>query len=202
MADPGLDEPVAPGWRVDAKGKEYIPRQSGKGILYRQGEETIEEALARDAVPRDERPPRPRRKSAANKQMPKQPPPTKMELKELEALLTQAFTSPAAICAVTGDEWAVDHFRKAGPGLARNLVTAAEQDPWLRKKLEEFVTGGELATRFLSLMSVAGAVVVYTVPPLLYFTSIPLPAARAMFQVPPRPRRVPAPPPTEGPIPT
>jgi hypothetical protein len=175
-------EPVGPPepWRQDKNGKEYTPRKGGRGVVYRDGDETVDEALTRDAGPKV--PKRPRRKM----KLPKPPPPKRVELKELEAMLAELFRSPAVACAMAGDEWAAGHFTMQGPTLARNVVAAAEHNPWLRSKLEEMASGGDVAMKLLSLVGVAGAFVVYIVPPILYYTSIPAEGARRMFEVPDR----------------
>lgn len=207
----GLEEAVAPpppqptadAWKPDRQGREYIPRTSGKpGIIYRQGDETVEQARDRDAKPRDKRP----------KRKPKRPPmpdaPRQVDLKELEATLAEALKSPAMICATFGDEWPAEHFTNSGPYLARNLVMASEHNPWLRKKLEEAATGQDAMMKVVSLVGVGGALFAYAIPPVIYWLNLPVPGkTREMFGIPPRREHQPAPnatgpyrPPAEAPI--
>lgn len=191
--DPELDAitPPAPAdngagageqWRTDSRGREYIPARDRRGNLYRVGKESIAEALARDAAPAKDQ--RPRRKSKP----PKKPPaPAKADLKELEKMLVEAFTSPSFVCATFGDEWGADHFTRQGPVLARNLIVASEHNPWLRRKLEEMAVGGELPIMLISMIGVAGALIGYAAPPLIYWLNLPVPdRARAMYGIPDR----------------
>jgi hypothetical protein len=177
-----LDDPAAAaelnGWRANRAGRLYIPRPDGIGQIYRRGEESVAEAFARDAKPKDERP----RKS---KTPPRKPPPAKADLRELEQLLSEAFRSPAVACAAFGDEWSADHFTNQGPALARNLVLSAEHNPWLRRKLEDAASGGDMAMQLVSLLGVAGALASYMLPPLIWWFGLGVPdKAREMFGIP------------------
>lgn len=191
LADtPPATEPVTPGWKTDTAGRQFINKPSGRGMIYRRGEETIDEALQRDAQGPDPKPPK--------RKKPKKPPPPKgVDLQALEETIAEALKSPASIAGMFGDEWLVDHFIDKGPLLARNLVKASETNPWLRRKLEEIATGGDMAVQFLTVLSLAGAVVMYAAPPVLYLTNARLsPQARFMLGVPERRRpEPPAPPP-------
>jgi hypothetical protein len=114
------------------------------------------------------------------------PPPAHVDLKELEKLLTEALAAPAMPCAMFGDEWAANHFTTQAPYLARNLVLAAEHNPWLRLKLEAMATGQDAAVKLLGMAGVAGALFGYAVPPLVHFLNLPVaPKAREMFGIPP-----------------
>lgn len=170
------------GWQYDKKGKPFIPAQGRRGIIRPQtAGESPQEALARDQRDRDEKP----KRKGTGKTTKKPPPPRKADLRELEAMLAEAFRSPAMVCAATGDDWAVEHFYKEGPNLARNLVLSAEHNPWLRRKLEEAASGGDLMMKVLSMVGVAGAGIAYALPPLIYYLGLrPLEPARRMFQVP------------------
>lgn len=207
MAD---TEPVGPaadtppdstpgGWQYDANGKPFIAAPHRRGIIRPKGNESPQEAITRDAQGRDERP----RRKGSGKTTKKPPPPKKEDLKELEAMLVEAFRSPAMVCAATGDEWAVEHFYREGPNLARNLVLASEHNPWLRKKLENAATGGDLMMKILSMIGIAGAGVAYALPPLIYYLNLPaFDPARKMFNVPyrkPPVHAVPTPPPDPEP---
>ncbi|HEX6461131.1 MAG TPA: hypothetical protein VF032_19600 [Thermoleophilaceae bacterium] len=176
-------ESGAAGWQRDGRGREYVKHPGGKGTLWRQGDETIEEALARDAeqAPKDRRP---RRKSKT----PKKPPaPRRVDLKELEAAIAEALQAPAMVCGMFGEEWAANHFTAQGPYLARNLILASEHNPWLRAKLEEWATGEAAAMKLMSLVGVTGALIGYAVPPIVYFANLPVPdKAREMFNIPDR----------------
>ena len=167
------------GWQRDKQDREYIPARGRKGIIYRKGEESVQEALTRDEK-RDQRP----RKSKTAK---KPPPPQKVDLRELEAILAEGLRSPAMMCAAFGDQWAADHFTNQGPLLARNLVAAAEHNQWLRKKLESYASGGDMMMNVLAMVGVGGALVGYAVPPVVYWLNLPVPdKAREMFGIPPR----------------
>lgn len=185
----------APEWKVRASdGKQYIPRPAGKsGIIIRQGEETIAQALERDALPRDKRP---RRRSKT----PKKPdPPKQVDLKALEAALAEALKQPALACALAGDEWGADHFTNAGPYLARNLIVASEHNPWLRRKLEEMATGQDAMMKVVSMVGVGGGIFLYVVPPAIYWFNLPVPDTfRQKFGIPPRREQKP---PYAGPTP-
>lgn len=200
MAEPGEagPEPVGPpeppsdGWLTDSRGRKFAPRPEGGGIVYRKGEETLEEALMRDSTkPKDRRPkkkpPTPRKPDA----------PSQVDLKELEKMLAEALKSPAMICATFGDEWAAMHFTERGPYLARNMVMASQHNPWLRRKLEEMATGGDAAMKLISLVGVGGALALYVVPPVVYFLNLPVgDKTRAMLDIPYRnPADAPSPPP-------
>jgi hypothetical protein len=193
-----LEEPVAPpppppeppeAWQVDKQGREYVKRKDGRpGIIVRQGEETIEQARERDAAgPKDRRP---RRKTKTPK-MPE--PPKQLDLKALEAALTEALKTPALACAMVGDQWAADHFTQTGPYLARNLILASEHNPWLRRKLEEMATGGDAMMTVISLVPVIGGLMLYFVPPVIYWFNLPVPdQTRQRFGIPPRKEQTPA----------
>lgn len=190
----GNGKPPDDGWRVDKQGREYIPRGADRrGVIYRQGEETQDQARERDSRPRDKRP----RKS---KRGPMPEAPRTIDLKELEAALAEGLKAPAMLCAAMGDEWAANHFVQQGPFLARNLITASQHNPWLRAKLEEAATGQEATMKIITLVGVGGALVSYTLPPLVYWLNLPVPdRTRAMFGVPERRQKPPpnatAPPP-------
>ena len=178
--------PVGDVWSVDKRGKQYISAQGRKGIIYREGDETVAEAIARDQRPRAERPKR--------KKPPTPPAPTKTDLKELEHVLAEAFTSPAMLCAAFGDEWAANHFALQGPALARNLVNASDHNPWLKKQLERAASGEALTMQLMTLLGVGGALFAYAVPPVIYWFNLPVPGqARMMFNIPDRREHVPEP---------
>ncbi len=190
-------------WLRDKQGRDYIPRQDGRsGIIVRQGDETIEQAISRDSRPKagDKRP---RRKSKPR--MPEAP--RKVDLKELEQELSMALKAPAAVARTFGDEWLTDHFDLSAPYLARNLVLAAEHNPWLRKKLEEAATGQDAMMKIIGLVGVSGALIGYAVPPIIYVLNLPVPEkARELWGMPPRRETPPPyaagpPPAPESPIP-
>jgi hypothetical protein len=184
LEEPTPPEPVAAEdspWEVDKNGKEYVGRKGKSGIIYRKDGETVDEARERDAKPKDQRP---RRRTKP----PKAPdPPKKLELKELEAMMTEALKQPAIIAAMAGDQWAEDHFLKSAPYLARNLIVAAEHNPWLKRWLEEASVGQEAMMKIVSLAGVGGALFLYIVPPVIYFMNLPVPnSTRAKFGIPDR----------------
>jgi hypothetical protein len=194
----GATEPAGEegGWRVDKQGRSFIAARGRSGIIYRKGNETVEEALARDAKgPRDTPP---RKKGPATPRKP--PAPSAPSLKDLEYALAEGLRSPAMFCAMAGEEWAANHFTVQGPVLARNLVKAAEHNPWLRAKLEAAVMGEDIMVKVITMMGVGGALAAYAVPPLVYFLNPPFVSekTREMFGVPDRRAKepdAPAPPP-------
>lgn len=171
-------------WQFNKNGKAYVARGGGKpGTILRQGDdETVAEARARDALPKEER--RPRRKPKTPK-MPAAP--RKVDLRQLEEPLAAALKAPGAIAMSFGDEWAFEHFENSGPYLARQLILAAQYNPWLRKRLEEAASGEEAMMRVMGFMAISGALVMYVVPPTIYFLNLKVPdKAREMLNVPPR----------------
>ena len=171
-------------WQVARNGKQYVPKgPAQRGVIYRQGDETIAQARDRNAAATaGDR--RPKRKSKA----PKMPPaPRQIDLKEIEATLADALKSPALICATFGDEWASDHFTTTGPYLARNLIMASEHNPWLRKKLEDAAQGQDAMVKVMAMVSVGGAVFMYAVPPIIWWFNLPAPKkTRELFGIPER----------------
>lgn len=190
--------PVEDGWQRDGRGRRYVTHE-GKAV-FRRGDETIADALERNAQPKGTgKDKRPRAKS----KRPNMPPaPTGVDLKELEKMLAEALSAPAMPCAMYGDEWAANHFTQQGPYLARNLVLASEHNPWLRRKLEAAATGQDAAVAALAMMGVAGALFGYAVPPIVWWLNLPVPErARQMFGIPPartRDKDAPGPAPTEA----
>lgn len=174
-------------WQVDAVGREFVRKLEGRGMLYRRGGETVEEAYARAA---DGAAPGAKRRTRTPN-LPKGP--KKVDLRALELTLAEALKTPAMMAASFGDEWGADHFTRAGPYLARNLVLASEHNPWLRSKLEEASTGQDAMMKMVSLIGVGGAAITYVIPPVIYYLNLPVPEkTRAMFGVPPRKEHAPA----------
>lgn len=193
---PPAVDPLEQGWKLSKKnGKLYYnPRPGVRGarVIYREGGETIAEAIARDQreqeqALRDKRP-----KPHKTPKMPE--PPRGVDLKELEHTLAEALKAPAMLCAGFGDEWAAEHFTKSGPYLARNLILASEHNPWLRRKLEEAATGEDAMMMVVSLVGVGGALFAYVVPPVIYWFNLPTPRkTRELFGIPDRKDRQPPP---------
>ena len=182
------------GWRRDAAGREFITIPGRRGPLYRRGEESISERVDRANRPKDEKP----TGKGKRKQPPKQPPPKDVDLKGIELALTEALRSPAMIAGLAGDVWLANHFATQAPRLARNLVVAAENNPWLRRQLEQMATGGAAAVTIISLIGLAGGILAYAAPPIIYLFNLPAPEmARLMFDIPPPRNGRPAPPPAE-----
>jgi hypothetical protein len=188
LEDVGAPEPAPPpppepeGWKRDKAGKEYISIPGRRGVIRRRGEETISEALERDQRPKDDKP------AGKKKRTIKQPDaPKDVDLKGLEQALAEAFRSPAMIAGLAGDVYLANHFTVWGPRLARNLVVSAEHNPWLRRHLETMAGGGSAAVGMISLIGLAGGVLAYAAPPLIYVFNLPAPAmAREMFDIPER----------------
>lgn len=177
VSTPGPSDPAANGWRKDKQGRWFTPARGRSGVVYRQGNETTDEAHARDAKgPKDKRP-------KSKPKAPKPPAPTQTSLKELEFMLAEGLKSPAMICAAFGDEWPAEHFTTHGPVLARNLVKASEHNPWLRAKLEAAMTGEDFMVKFITAAGVAGALFLYAIPPVIYYVDPKFisPAAREML---------------------
>lgn len=178
------------GWKRDKQQRQYVSAQGRRGVIYRQGDETVAQALERDAKPKRDKPPR---RSKTPGKTP--PPPKTVDMKELERLLAEALAAPAFVCATFGDQWAADHFTNQGPNLARNLVAAADHNPWLRSRLEAAASGGDAAMKLISLVGVGGALFGYAVPPIIYWFNLPVPdKGREMFGIPPARNAQPAPP--------
>lgn len=176
--------PTEDAWQRDGRGRLYVKRPGGGGAVFRRGDETIAQAVERDAQPRPAgKDKRPRAKS----KRPAMPPaPETVDLKALEKMIAEALTAPAMACAMYGDEWAANHFTQQGPYLARNLVLASEHNPWLRRKLEAAATGQDTAVAALAMLGVAGALFGYMVPPIVWWLNLPVPdRARTMFGIPP-----------------
>jgi len=154
-------------WRTDRKGREYIPRRgdTGSGIVYRQGEESIEEAWARDRDAAEKK----RKTPKSGKRQRKPPAPTQVDLKTLEHQLRQALETPVMVCAMQGDEWGVQHFQNQAPRLARNMVACAEANPWFREKLVAAMTGGDVLPQVMMFASLGAAAFAYVVPPIVYY---------------------------------
>jgi len=173
------------GWRTHKNGKQYIP--GSKGIIYREGSETIEEAKVRDARgPRDKPPKRKPKPPAAGKLPPK---PTEISLQQLEYELAEALSSPANMAAAAGDQYMADHFAREGPRLARHIVVAAKYNPWLLRKLEAAAIGdADVLIRVIMSMGLAGALVSYSIVPVVYYLDPPFISqrARAMYRIPER----------------
>lgn len=178
----GAVDPRAQGWKQDVRGRWITPARGRSGMVYRQGNETIEEALARDKKgPKDKRP------KSKPKTAPKPPAPTQESLKELEFLLAEGLKSLAVPCAMLGDSWPADHFTLHGPILARNLVEASKHNPWLRSKLEAAVRGEDFMVKVITTLGIGGALCMYAVPPILYYLPGVAPKeARELFDVPDR----------------
>lgn len=184
MTDQLEPEAVAPppteDWRTDKAGKEYTPRLGARGVVYRHGQETVAQALERDAKPRTGAP---RRKA----KLQKPPPPAKADLKELEHELAEVLRQPAIFAGMAGDEFVATHITNAAPVLARNVVIAAEHNPWLRRKLEEMASGADITMKVMSVAGVAGAFVAYIGPVVLYyFPQIKAEGARKLWEIPDR----------------
>lgn len=184
LTPPG-DDPGAQGWRLDKQNRWWAPAHGRSGKVYRRGNETLDEAHARDAKgPKDHGP-------KAKPKIPKAPAPTQISLKELEFALTEALSAPAFIAGAQGDAWAANHFTESAPVLARNLTKAAEHNPWLRAKLEASMAGDLFMMRILTLMPVAAGLIGYALPPIIYYfePKIIPDEAREMFKVPYREKK-------------
>jgi hypothetical protein len=183
---PPADTPSAEGWRLDKRGKQYVPRQGGKpGIIHRQGQETIAEARARDAAGTEKRP---RRAKTPKPKMPDAP--KRLDSRELEASLTMALKAPGVLAmTLAHDEWLPDHFNMSAPALSRQIILASEHNPWLRRRIEEAATGQDAMWAVISLVGVGTALFGYMVPPLVYIfnPSFVPPSARQRWGMPERP---------------
>jgi len=169
MAEPALEqqEPAngAVDWRPDKRGRQFVPARDRSGVIYRQGEETIDEAYARDAEGPKKRPPK--------KRVRKPPAPTQIDLRKLEFALTEALASPSMIAAMNGDEWAAQHFTMQAPVVARNLVMCSQHNPWLREKLIAAMAGEGPLMNVMMFASLGAAVFSYVIPPIIYYLNPP-----------------------------
>ena len=174
--------PQEDAWEKDRRGRRFVRHPTEARVVFRRGEESIADALERDAKAPPKGDKRPRAKTKARKP----PPSTNVDLRELERLLTEALSAPAMACAMFGDEWAANHFTTQAPSLSRNLIVASERNPWLRRKLEGLVTGEEAAAQLIAMLGVGGALIGYAIPPIVWWFNLPLPErARVMFGIPP-----------------
>lgn len=184
--DPGppLSDPDGE-WRVHTSGRLFVPRIGRAGLVYREGNESIKEARARDdAGPRDVGP----KKKAAPKKGKLPPAPTEVSLQQLEHELAEALSAPGYLAAANGDQFIADHFVTEGPRVARHLVTCAKYNPWLRAKLEAAALGGNDAMiNLIMSMGLMGALVSYAIVPVVYYFDPPfLSRARVMYRIPER----------------
>lgn len=187
MADaPVLEAEEEAGWREGARGQ-YVTARDRQGIIWRQGEETIEEAYARDA------------KRAAEKDAPKKkagkrkpPAPAALDLKALEVEIEKALVMPGAMAGLLGDPWPAFHVEQTAPALARNLVACAEVNPWFREKLILVLGGPGMFGNAMLFAALAGSAFSYLVPLIVHYVNPPLPAPalaviRGRYQIPERP---------------
>jgi hypothetical protein len=200
IGDDGIEQ-----WRDSARGYQFVTARGRPGLIRRRGDETVEQARARDEtehkVPKAPPEPtsgpepesKPKRGRPPKTKMPPLPPASaKIDLKELEKTLAEALKAPGMLCASFGDEWAANHFANAGPYLARNLILASQHNPWLRAKLEEAATGQDAMMKIVSLVGVGGALVTYMVPPVIWWLNLPVPdKTRELFGIPERRERKP-----------
>lgn len=156
-------------WKTDVRGRQYTGARGRSGQIYRQGEETVDQAHERVAKqPPDQKP---KRKTTTKKA----PAPTALDLRELEKQLIDALCLPAFIFAANGDEWGVTHVTTEGPKLARNMVKCAEHDPWLREKLIALAAGEGAMQRVMLYGYLGASVFSYTVPMIVRYVNPPLP---------------------------
>ena len=167
MAEPALQEPASDvvAWKTDSRGREYVGARGRSGQVYRQGEETIEEAWARDAEGPKKRTPKKRAR--------KPPAPTQVSMQELEFALTEALKSPGMMLAMNGDEWGSQHFTNQAPIVARNLVMCAQHNPWLHEKLLALMSGESAMMNVMVFMALGSAMFAYIVPPIVYYFNPP-----------------------------
>lgn len=192
--EPEDQEPASDGpaqWREDTRGRQFTAAVGRSGVVYRQGEESVEEAHERDAQGKKDV--RPKKRTAK-----KQPAPTKIDMRELEHGLVDLLRSPAFLAAAKGDEWAAMHFTNQAPNVARNLVTCAEHNPWLREKLVTLMVGEGPLVNVMLFASLGVSIFSYAVPPIVwYFNPGIIPesarmAVRMQYQMPmPPPEDIP-----------
>lgn len=188
FGEPPIDDPggahqeqdaPAGEWKTNKAGKQYITAVGRRGVIIRVGDETIEEALARDQASKDKKP------RTKPKDPPKQTGKASVDLKDVEVLLAEALKAPAVPSAMFGDEWAAEHFTLWGPALAHNLVQAAEHSPWLRRKLEAAATGEAAMAQLMLVAGLGASVAMYLAPPLVHWLNVPVPEkARLLMGVP------------------
>lgn len=182
-APPPPEEPVGDDWKLNKAGKQYVNAPHRTGYILRRGEESIAEAIARDQRPKDQMP-KAKKGKAKPPTMPDRP--DDVDLRTVEEILAEAFRSPAMVAAMLNDEYLANHFTQHGPHLARNLVKNAEVNPWLRIQLEKMAAGGTAAVTLFSLMGLAGALLMYIGPPVVYIFDLPVgDSTRMMMQIPP-----------------
>lgn len=176
--------PADDGWKVDKSGRQYITLPHRRGPLYRRGQETVNDRIERDQRPADEKPGKGRK---PRKKPPMPDAPADGDLRAVEQALAEALRSPAMIAGLAGDVYLANHFTQWGPRLARNLVVTAEHNPWMRRQLEQMASGGAATMAIMSTVGLAGGVLCYLAPPIIYIFNLPAPEmARVMFQIPER----------------
>lgn len=182
MSDAPVDQAPAPeaaGWRQTKNGKDYVPRPGGEGgIIYRRGEETVEQALDRDA-----RQPKKKSPKASGGKARKPIAPTEIDLRQLERAIEEMLATPGALLAMRGDVWGAQHFERQAPVLARNLVVCAEHNPALRAKLVALMVGEGPLVNVLLYGHLAAAALAYLIPPIVHYLNPPVfPAAKAIVR--------------------
>lgn len=162
--DPPANGEVDVEWRPDTKGREFVPAKGRSGVVYRQGEETPDQAWERDQEAQERKKRTPKAKTRR-----KPPAPTQVTLKELEHALNEALSAPAMIAAMNGDEWGAQHFSTQAPAVSRNLVKCAEHNPWVREKLIALMAGEGALMNVMVFASLGAACFAYVVPPVVYY---------------------------------
>ena len=190
MPDPvtPVEPPQPASWKRDKRGKDFTSRGDGTNYpLYRVGEETPEQARERYTKQKSEGKKGDKKPQRKTKVPPKQEAPKSLDLKALEHELAEMLKAPAVGAALYGDEYLCDHFTRTGPHLARNLVVASENNPWLRKKLEELASGETFLMNIMTMVPLVSGALMYAVPPVIYLLNLPVPeTTRARFGIPER----------------
>jgi hypothetical protein len=148
-----LDDPADTlgAWRVDARGREYLPGEGGRGLLWRQPGETVEQGRAREISERLEREagvPRKRRRGKGRKPDPApggataaaKPPKPKATVEQLAAGVEIALAPVAAAYGrmVLDCDFCAVRMRAAAPAAAMDIARMADHNPLARGVLERW----------------------------------------------------------------
>jgi hypothetical protein len=123
-------------WKQDKKGRYYIPRVEGAGggMIWRKGDETVDEARARDTERSQHKKrsdPKPGGKHAAKSG------PPKATTAELESFLAELLVMPAIpVKTLLGCDYCMHHFLTQGPLAAHQIAELSTDNPALRRLLE------------------------------------------------------------------
>lgn len=185
---PVSDQPRA--WQIGKNGREFIrlPGVSGwAAMVWRKGDESIEEAIARKLKGPSDPPPR----SRTRRKLEERPPVVISDehkgavTKQIEEMVADVLCVPSVPCATFGMQWEAEHFDRQGRRFAENIARSSERNPWLRGKLEKALAGEHTAIAWLTSINLLTGALGYFAPPLIKWGLVPAPdVTKIMFGVP------------------